>query len=123
MFFYLFVNLRIFKINKQIPFYYFSNIIFLSCFLITFISNIFLSRMFNSCKSVEFGVLNNFINKSSSSVLSYTRITSFKLFSLNSLFIVFVFSFFMFFILTILLYNINYYVQLLLVISSNQSAT
>lgn len=96
---------------------------FLSCVSITFISNTFLLRSFNFCKSSEFGIFNNFINNSIFSVITVARIFSFKLFSLNSLLIVFISSFLLLFMFVLLLCNINYYVQLLLVISFKKSIT
>lgn len=107
IFIYLFLNLNIFKLNKQIPFYYFSNIIFLSCVIITFMSNVFLQISFYCSKSSEFGLYNNFVNKSTNLLLNSISLSSSNLFSINSLLIIFMSFFMVFIFLIILLCNIN----------------
>ena len=107
IFTYLYINLAIFKLNKQLPFYYFSNIMFLSCVIITFISNVFLYLSFYCCKSSEFGLYNNFVNKSTRFILNSIATSSSNLFSLNSLLIIFMSLFIIFIFIIILLCNIN----------------
>lgn len=106
-----------FRVNKQLPFYFFSNMMFLSCVMITFISNVFIYLSFYSCKSSEFGLYNNFINKSTSIALHSISLNSSKVFSLNSLLLVFISLFIIFMFIIVLSCNIINYVQLLLVIS------
>ena len=118
---YLFTNLQLFKLNQTKVSYYFSNIIFLSCVIITFMSNSFLASRFYSCKSSEFGLFSWALNKNLPDIVSSVRLSLYKLFSINSLFIAFVSVFFVFFLLLLLLCNIIYYVQLLLVTSHTQA--
>lgn len=114
---YLILNLNMFKFNRQLPFYFFSNMMFLSCFLLTFISSVFLKSSFYFCKSSEFGIFRKFINETTSNVFITLRLFTFKLFSTNTLLVVFTSFFIVFIMLFILSYNIIHYVQLLLVIS------
>lgn len=117
---YLFINLKLLKPNHVKVLYYFSNIIFLSCVMITFMSNTFLNSRFYSCKSSEFGVFRWLLNNNMPSSLSYMRLSLYKLFSVNSLLIAFLSVFFVLFLLFLLLCNIKYYLQLLLVTSHSR---
>lgn len=111
---YLLLNLSLFRVVAQGISYYFSNIIILSCFIITLISNLYLKSSLLLCKSSEFGFINYFLNSSSLRTMSFMRIYIYKIFSLNSLSVIF-FTFLMFgFFFFILLYNIINYMQLLL---------
>ena len=115
IFLYLFINLKMFTLNKQLPFYFFSNMIFLSCVTITLISNMFIRVSFYSCKSSEFGLYNDFINGSTSVILNSISLNSSKLFSLNSLLLVFMSFFIVLVFIIVLLCSIAYYVQFLFV--------
>jgi hypothetical protein len=90
----------------------------LSCLIITFSSNIFLLISFYSCKSVEYGVFNWFINNSLYRSCTAISFSLFKILSSNVLLLVFVSSFLtLFLFLALLSNNINNYMQLLLALS------
>lgn len=117
VFLYLILNLSLFKVNKSKVSFYFSNMIFLSCVIITFISNVFINSRFYFCKSSEFGLFNSILNSDLPKSISSISLSFYKLFSINSLLISFLAMFFILFLLLFLLCNIIYYVQLLLVTS------
>lgn len=87
---FLVLNLKLFSVKTQRVSYYFSNIMFLSCVMITLSSNMFLSLSFYSCKSIEYGLFNFRLNAGLRGLASSFSVFLFKLFSVNSLYIIFV---------------------------------
>jgi hypothetical protein len=87
---FLFINLKLFNIKNQAVSYFFSNIIFLSCVMITLISNLFVYISFYSCKASEYGLFNFSLNYGLYQVSSSVAGFVYKIFSVNSLYIIFV---------------------------------
>ena len=117
VFIYMLVNLTNFMPNNKLISYYFSNIMFLSCFMMTLMSNLYFHVSSQSSKSVEYGLLNWFSNSMISSIFSRFALFFINTISVRSSYIIFVsrFIFLLFFIL--LSCNIKYYLQLLTVLS------
>lgn len=103
---YLVLNLKLFKRNNRKVSYYFSNIIFLSCVIITLRCNVFLTSRFYSAKSSEFGLFNWTLNRNIPNIMSSIRFSLYKLFSINTLLIAFLSAFFVLILLFLLLCNI-----------------
>lgn len=118
--FLLILNLKLFAFFNQACVYYFSNIIFLSCIMITISSNFFLASAFNIIKSIENGALTALINANFSQIHYVFSLNFFKVISLKPLRII-LFSRFILFLLIILLDNIIYYFRLLLEQPFNRS--
>ncbi len=104
--FLLVFTLNLFNVRNQFISFYFSNMMMLSCFIITLISNIFLHLSFKMCKSSEYGAFRSFLNSSTERIISSLSLLFFKIFSLNSLNLVIMFSL-LFVFLYILLSNIT----------------
>ena len=115
VFLYLLLNLSSFKVFNQKLTYYFSNIIFLSCFIITLISNFYFHLSYQASKSVEYGVLNWFSNIAVPSIFSNTLFLLVKISSVRSSFLVSISTFLVIIIFLLLSCNINNYMQLLTV--------
>jgi NADH-ubiquinone oxidoreductase chain 5 len=100
VFSFLVFNLRLLKPSNPLLLFFFSNIMLLSCLIITLISNLYLKITFFSVKSFEQGFLDNVLNKSTSRAFTVVSSVVFKLLNLNSLLLSFftlsTFIFFMF---------------------------
>lgn len=116
IFLHLYLNSKLFTSNSPILNYYFSNIIYLSNFILTLRSNIYYNLRFMLVKSLEFGVLNYSLNsypklvflQLSSNILNISILSPIKTTLLIS-------SFMLLLITLILLNNIIYYIWLLLI--------
>lgn len=116
IFLHLYLNSKLFTSNSPILNYYFSNIIYLSNFILTLRSNIYYNLRFMLVKSLEFGVLNYSLNsypkvvflQLSSNILNISILSPIKTALLIS-------SFMLLLITLILLNNIIYYIWLLLI--------
>ena len=93
VFSFLFLNLKLFRFFSNKVSFYFSNIMFLSCFMITLMSNFFVYLSFYSCKSLEYGRFNFFLNSGVRKISSSIASLVFKVFSINSLFMIFILRF------------------------------
>lgn len=87
---FLFINLKLFNIKIQGVSYFFSNIMFLSCVIITLMSNLFVYISFYSCKASEYGLFNFTLNSGLYQVSSSIAGFVYKIFSVNSLYMIFV---------------------------------
>lgn len=96
IFIFLLINLNLLTLKNQFFNFYFSNIIFLSCFIITLISNFYVKISFNLSKSVEYGIFNSFLNKNVSLLFSSLSVWLFKFSSINSILTILFFSSFCF---------------------------
>lgn len=116
VFLYLLLNNKLFYSNNPLINYYFSNMIFLSNFMLTFSSNIYYNIRFLLVKSVEMGAFNYVLNVyTSNSVINISN----KLLSLSMLhpikLVIYSFMFVLLLFVLLLLNNINYYIWLLLI--------
>lgn len=117
VFLYLLFNNKLFYSNNPLINYYFSNIIFLSNFMLTFSSNMYYNMRFLLVKSVEMGAFNHILNVHTSNSVIYI---SNQLLSLSMLhpikLVMYSFMFVLLLFVLLLLNNINYYIWLLLII-------
>lgn len=90
---FLVFNLSLLSPSNQFFIYYFSNIMFLSCFTITLISNLYVKVSFSLSKTVEYGVFSSMLNKNMVSLFTSFSISLFKFSSINSVVSILFFSF------------------------------
>lgn len=111
VFLYLLFNNKLFYSNNPLINYYFSNIIFLSNFMLTFSSNMYYNMRFLLVKSVEMGAFNHILNVHTSNSVIYI---SNQLLSLSMLhpikLVMYSFMFVLLLFVLLLLNNINYYI-------------
>lgn len=111
MFLHLYLNTKLFTSNSPLLNYYFSNMIYLSNFILTFSSNIYYNVSFLLVKSLEFGVLNYSLNSYPKRVFLQLSSSILNLSTLNPIKRVLVIRLFSVLLLVFcLLNNIIYYI-------------